>query len=219
MKHLARFLGLATLVCVGSLLHAQRFRTDSSSVSALEPVAARAATEYSRTRLDRDLAAVQMFRPAYPFWQHIFTIPDGRIAFGSAQDGRLLAIFPTAGDWVRDGVWEEQSLNGFLNGHTLPRQPDARRDELVRLLEPVTGPLVHNPTRGQFLMPNAQRYGSFLQEWGTIYERFGVPAEIGLAQAILESGLDGRARSRARALGFCQFLSRNWAFLDRKSTR
>ena len=50
---------------------------------------------------------------------------------------------------------------------------------VVRLLEPVTGPLVHNPTRGQFLMPNAQRYGSFLQEWGTIYERFGVPAEIG----------------------------------------
>jgi hypothetical protein len=64
-------------------------------------------------------------------------------------------------------------------------------------------------------MPNAQRYGSFLREWGAIYERFGVPAEIGLAQAILESGLDGRARSRARALGFCQFLSRNWAYLDR----
>ena len=98
--------------------------------------------------------------------------------------------------------------------HT-PRQLDARRDELVRLLTPVTGPLVHNPTRGQFLMPNAQRYGSFLQEWGTIYERFGVPAEIGLAQAILESGLDGRARSRARAIGFCQFLSRNWAFLNK----
>ena len=64
-------------------------------------------------------------------------------------------------------------------------------------------------------MPNAQRYGSFLREWGAIYERFGVPAEIGLAQAILESGLDGRARSRARALGFCQWLSRNWAFLNK----
>jgi hypothetical protein len=76
---------------------------------------------------------------------------------------------------------------------------------------------VHNPTRGQFLMPNAQRYGGFLREWGTIYERFGVPAEIGLAQAILESGLDGRARSRARAIGFCQFLSRNWAFLNKLS--
>src|SRR5688572_10929814 len=215
MKHLAHLLGLATFVCVGSLLHAQAFRTDPTFPSDLEPPAARAATEYSRARLDRDLAAVQTFRPAYPFWQHIFTIPDGRIAFGSAQDGRLLAVFPTSGDWVRDGVWEEQSLDGFLNGHTLPRQPNARRDELVRLLTPVTGPLVHNPTRGQFLMPNAQRYGSFLQEWGTIYERFGVPAEIGLAQAILESGLDGRARSRARALGFCQFLSRNWAFLNK----
>src|SRR4030095_8990684 len=50
-----------------------------------------------------------------------------------------------------------------------------------------------------------------------IYERFGVPSEIGLAQAILESGLDGRARSRARALGFCQWLSRNWAFLNKLS--
>src|SRR5262245_9312678 len=217
MKHLARLLGLATLVCVGSLLHAQGSRTDQALASDSEPVAARAATEYSRARLDRDLAMVQMFRPAYPFWQYIFTIPDGRIAFGSAQDGRLLAIFPTTGDWVRDGVWEEQSLNGFLNGRTLPKQLDARRDELVRLLTPVTGPLVHNPTRGQFLMPNAQRYGGFLHEWGTIYERFGVPAEIGLAQAILESGLDGRARSRARAIGFCQFLSRNWAFLNKLS--
>jgi hypothetical protein len=202
-------------VCAGSSLHAQAFRTDRPFANDPAPVAAQAATEYSRARLDRDLAAVQTFRPAYPFWQHIFTIPDGRIAFGSAQDGRLLAIFPTAGDWVRDAVWEDQALTGLLNGRTLPKQLDARRDELVRLLEPVAGPLVHNPTRGQFLMPNAQRYGGFLQEWGTIYERFGVPAEIGLAQAILESGLDGRARSRARALGFCQFLSRNWAFLNK----
>ena len=37
-----------------------------------------------------------------------------------------------------------------------------------------------------------------------------MPAEIGLAQAVLESGLDGTARSRANALGFCQFLRRNW---------
>ena len=217
MKHLAHLLGLATFVCVGSLLHAQAFRTDPPSTGGLdlEPPAARAATEYSRARLDRDLEAVQTYRPAYPFWQHIFTIPDGRIAFGSAQDGRLLAVVPTAGDWVRDAVWEDPALNGLLNGHTLPKKLDARRDTFVRLLEPVTGPLLHNPTRGRFLMPNAKRYGSFLQEWGTIYERFGVPAEIGLAQAILESGLDGRARSRAQALGFCQFLRRNWAFLNK----
>jgi len=159
--------------------------------------------------------AVRMFRPAYEFWQHIFTIPDGRIAFGSAQDGRLLAVFPSEGDWIRDGMWEDSTLAGLLNGHVLPRRLNDRREEVVRLLTPVTGPLVHNPTRGQFLLPNAERYGMFLTEWGTIYERFGVPAEIGLAQAILESGLDGKARSRARALGFCQWLSRNWTFLNR----
>jgi hypothetical protein len=217
MKYLGLLLGLATLVCVGSSVRAQESRTDLPFANGSEPAAAQAATEYSRARLDLDLTAIQMFRPEYPFWQHIFTIPDGRIAFGSAQDGRLLAIFPTVGDWTRDGVWEEQGLNEFLNGRTLPKQLDARRDEVVRLLTPVTGPLVNNPTRGQFLTPNAQRYGSFLREWGTIYERFGVPAEVGLAQAILESGLDGRARSRARAVGFCQFLSRNWAFLNKLS--
>jgi hypothetical protein len=45
---------------------------------------------------------------------------------------------------------------------------------------------VHNPTRGQFLMPNVPRYGPFLQEWSLIYERFCVPAEVGLSQAIHE---------------------------------
>jgi hypothetical protein len=205
---------LTTLVSAGSALNAQATPSDIAD-TAPAPPAARAATEYARARLDLDLAAVQSHRPSYPFWRHIFIIPDGRIAYGSAQDGRLLAVFPTEGNWARDGVWEEQALSGFLDGQTLPRRLNDRREHVERLLTPMTGPLVHNPTRGQFLLPNAQRYGSFLREWGTIYERFGVPAEIGLAQAVLESGLDGRARSRARALGFCQFLSRNWSFLDR----
>ena len=218
MKHTVFFMGLIALAtAAGAGLHAQAPAAGTDAAARPVPAAARAVREASRARLDADLVAVQSYRPAYPFWQHIFTIPDGRIAFGSAQDGRLLAIFPTSGDWVRDATWEDQMLAGALNGQQLPRQLNQRREQVVRLLEPTTGPLVHNPTRGQFLMPNAQRYGSFLNEWGAIYERFGVPAEIGLAQAILESGLDGRARSRARALGFCQFLSRNWAFLNRLS--
>lgn len=196
-------------------MDAQTAASDISNPTSTSPASAQGASEYARARLDLDLAAVQSYRPSYPFWQHIFTIPDGRIAYGSAQDGRLLAIFPTNGDWARDAIWEEQGLAGFLNGQTLPKRLNDRREEVARLLTPITGPLVHNPTRGQFLAPNAQRYGGFLREWGTIYERFGVPAEIGLAQAILESGLDGRARSNARALGFCQFLRRNWEFLNR----
>jgi hypothetical protein len=83
------------------------------------------------------------------------------------------------------------------------------------LLESAIGPVVHNPTRGRFLSPHAERYGRFLGQWAAIYERFGVPSEIGLAQAILESGLNGRARSPARALGFCQWLPRNWSHLKR----
>ena len=207
--------GFLALAAAGSALQAQTTVSNTPDAVAPAPPAAIAASEFARTRLDLDLAAVQSYRPEYPFWQHIFTIPDGRIAFGSAQDGRLLAVFPTAGDWTRDADWEDKTLAGTLDGQTWPKRLELRRDQVVRVLTPMTGPLVHNPTRGQFLTPNARRYGSFLREWGAIYERFGVPAEIGLAQAILESGLDGRARSRARALGFCQWLSRNWEFLNR----
>ena len=207
--------GLLALAACGSALRAQALPTEVADTTLALPDAARAASEYIRARLDLDLNAVQSYRPEYPFWQHIFTIPDGRIAFGSAENGRLLAVFPTTGDWSKDGRWEDTTLAPALEGQALSKRLDDRRDQVVRLLTPLAGPLVHNPTRGQFLMPNAQRYGSFLREWGTIYERFGVPAEIGLAQAILESGLDGRARSRARALGFCQWLSRNWEFLNR----
>ena len=166
-------------------------------------------------RLGADFLAVQNHRPAYPFWQHIFIIPDGRILYGSATDGRLLASFPTRGDWVAGANWEDPSLAIALTGQRLPRRLQDRRDEVERLLESTAGPVVHNPTRGLFLLPNAERYGQFLREWGRIYERFGVPAEIGLAQAMLESGLKGRIRSRARALGFCQWLPRNWRHLKR----
>jgi hypothetical protein len=165
-------------------------------------------------RLQADLEVVKMFRPAYPFWQYIFIIPDGRIAFGSGEDGRLLVTFPSAGDWARDAEWADRRLAGSLDGATWPKRLDDRRDLVVRRLEPEVGSLVHNPTRGQFLLPNVPNYGPFLDEWSLIYERFGVPAEIGLAQAILESGLKGTARSRANALGLCQWLRRNWQYLD-----
>ena len=169
------------------------------------------------TRLQADLDVVKTFRPAYPFWQHIFTIPDGRIAFGSEQDGRLVVTFPSRGDWARDAVWADPALAASLAGAAWPARLDDRRDLVVRRLEPAIGSLLHNPTRGLLLMRNVPLYGPFLGEWSLIYERFGVPAEIGLSQAILESGLNGTARSRANALGLCQWLRRNWQFLDRLS--
>jgi hypothetical protein len=55
-------------------------------------------SEYVRARRDDDFVALAAARPGYSFWRHIFTIPDGHIAFGSASDGRLLAVFPTRGD-------------------------------------------------------------------------------------------------------------------------
>lgn len=171
---------------------------------------AQRAYAFSQMRLNTDFEAMRMYRPGYSFWQHIFTIPDGYVAFGSAEDGRLLALFPSRGDWRGNVRWEDPSLAGVISGVRLENRMSSRRDQVAELLEPVAGPVVHNATRGRFLLPNAQKYGGFLTEWGAIFERFGVPAEVGLAQAILESGLDGRIRSEAGALGFCQWLESNW---------
>jgi hypothetical protein len=168
-------------------------------------------------RWQADLSAMQRFRPGYAFWQHVFLTPDGSIAFGSAADGRLLVTFPVKGDWGRDANWVDGELAGMLDGLTLPSNLDERRDLVAGLLEAAVGPVLHNPTRGDFLLPNVAPYGPFLSEWGAIYERFGVPAAIGLSQAMLESGLDGTKRSPARAIGFCQWLESNWRKLDQLS--
>src|SRR5688572_19615907 len=161
-----------------------------------------------------DFAAMHAFRPGYPFWQHVFTLPDHSIAFGSTVDGRLLATFPTKGNWTRDAVWADPALAHLLDGQRLSRKLGERREQVAHLLERAAGPVLHNSTRGDALMPNAVRYGRFLAEWSAIYERFGVPADIGLAQVILESGLNGKRRSEANAVGFCQWLQKNWKRLN-----
>jgi hypothetical protein len=168
-------------------------------------------------RLAADVLAMKTHRPGYEFWRHVFTIPDGSVAFGSRQDGRLLAVFPTGADWTTSGRWEAPELARLLRGRALPARTPERTDAVARILEAEVGPVIHNGTRGRFLLPNISRYGSFLTDWGVIYERFGVPAEIGLAQAIVESGLAGTIRSEARAVGFCQWLEGNWRKLDRFS--
>lgn len=199
-RRLVRFLLLAVLAAA---------HRDESALA--EP----ASTAAERLRADETV--LQTFRPAYPFWQHIFTIPDGRIAFGSERDGRLIATFPTRGDWNTGATWADPALRQTLAGVTWPARLDDRRALVVQRLAPSTGPLLHNPTRGGFLLPNVPRFGPFVSEWSRIYERFGVPADIGLSQAVLESGLGGTARSRANALGLCQWLRRNWQVLNRLS--
>jgi hypothetical protein len=180
---------------------------------------ARQAYEHVLARRHEDASAIVRYRPGYQFWQHIFTIPDGHIAYGSAVDGRLLVVFPAKGDWQTEADWKDASLARVLDGRRLATRLDARRDQVAAIIEQTTGPVVHNPTRGYFVKPSAERYGAFLREWGVIYERFGVPAEIGLAQAMLESGFNGTRRSRANAIGFCQWLSVNWNRLKRLAPR
>ena len=165
-------------------------------------------------RRHADFDAMRTFRPGYAFWRHVFTLPDGSIAFGSAVDGRLLVTFPTKGDWKRQAVWADSTLAHVLDGQPLARRLSERREQVARLLERAAGPVLHNSTRGDALLQNVRRYGSFVAEWSAIYERFGVPAEIGLAQVILESGMSGTRRSEANAVGFCQWLQRNWKRLN-----
>ena len=173
------------------------------------------ARQTTTARLEADVAAMQRFSPAYPFWYHVFTMPDGSVAFGSAASGRLLVTFPSRGNWTRNATWTDPSAAKVLTGARLPTNLRRRREEVARRLETLGDEVLHNPTRGLLLQRNSERYGAFLHEWGAIYERFGVPADIGLAQAVVESGLSGTVRSRARALGFCQWLQGNWTRLKR----
>ena len=117
MRHIIFCLGLAGLVAFAvygpaaptGLLAAEVIGQTSAGASLPAPaeLSARAHTE---ARYQADLVAVRRARPSYPFWQHIFTIPDGRIIFGSAETGRLLASFPTRGNWAREGIWEDPAL-------------------------------------------------------------------------------------------------------------
>jgi hypothetical protein len=172
------------------------------------------AAETVDARVRADIAAMRTFRPGYPFWRHVFTIRDGAIAFGSAVDGRLLATVPAKGNWARDVKWVDPSMAQALDGYTPARRLRERREQVVLRLEDSAGPVLHNSTRGDALLGNVERYGPFLGEWGAIYERFGVPADIGLAQVILESGLSGTRRSHANAVGFCQWQQKNWRRLN-----
>src|SRR3954471_5353849 len=112
-------------------------------------------------RLEADKAALERFRPGYTFWQFVFLIPDGRILFGSAEDGHLLASFPVRGDWSHGARWQDESIAWVLDDVKLPAQPDERREQVAEVLKSEVGRVISNPTRGDFLLPNAKRYGSF----------------------------------------------------------
>ena len=120
------------------------------------------AADVAAARRRDDFAAMQKYRPGYPFWQHVFTLPDQSVAFGSATDGRLLALFPTKGEWTRHATWKDPSLAHVLDGQQLARKVGERRDQVAELLERASGPVIHNSTRGDALLltlrfPDAKR--------------------------------------------------------------
>ncbi|HEY7185580.1 MAG TPA: hypothetical protein VH436_03475 [Vicinamibacterales bacterium] len=208
---LALVTAVAVIPLAASHVTSQGAIVRAAQSPALAPLSA---VDIAAARRRADFDAMQTFRPGYPFWQHVFTLKDGSIAFGSARDGRLLATFPAKGEWTRQARWTDPELAHILDGQQLARKLNDRRDQVEFLLERAAGPVLQNSTRGDALLPNARRYGEFLSEWGAIYERFGVPADIGLAQVILESGLSPTRRSEANAIGFCQWLQKNWKRLN-----
>jgi len=209
-------LALVTAIAVIPLAASHVALQTPSEAAAGESRAAapQTAGDIAAMRMHADVDAMQKFRPGYAFWQHVFTMHDGTILFGSARDGRLLAAFPAKGEWTRQARWIDAGLAHILDGQRLARKLTDRRDQVEGLIERAAGPVLQNSTRGDALIPNARRYGAFLHEWGAIYERFGVPADIGLAQVILESGLSPTRRSEANAIGFCQWLQKNWKRLN-----
>lgn len=181
---------IATIAIIGTagVLNRSYVAVDAgAAVTSIAP--SMAAGARAEARHQADIAAMQKFRPGFPFWKHVFTISDGAVVFGSATDGRRLALIHTTSD--------------------------DRRDAMARQLEAEYGPVVHNETRGGFAAPGLRQYGPLLAEWGAIYERFGVPRAVGLAQALLESGFIGTRRSEANAVGLCQWLATNWKALDK----
>src|SRR5262245_38322434 len=126
------------------------------------------AFEIVAARRQADFEAMQTYRPGYPFWRHVFTLPDGSIAYGSAVNGRLLAVFPAKGDWIRQARWTDSRLTHILDGQQLEKKVSDRRDQVASLIERVTGPVLQNSTRGDALIPNVREYGGFLVEWGLI---------------------------------------------------
>src|SRR5688572_31061412 len=104
---------LAAAISMGTPTISTR-RRSAQVVTASATQASKRAVDIVAARRRDDFAAMQAFRPGYPFWQHVFTLPDHSIAFGSTVDGRLLATFPTKGEWTREAVWADPALAHVL---------------------------------------------------------------------------------------------------------
>ena len=168
---------LAAAISVAAwTLVTRRASVQAAAVSPSQPASEMDDPVEARRRAD--FAAMQTFRPGYAFWQHIFTIPDGSIAFGRAADGRLLATFPAKGDWTRDATWADPTLAPVLEGEPLARKLGDRREQVAQLLERAAGPVIHNATRGDALIRNARKYGPFVAEWGNFKGRIDRRATV-----------------------------------------
>ena len=114
-------LSLAAVIAAAIPVTASRVITSRDAHVAVVHAARLTAADVVAARQRNDFAAMQEYRPGYPFWQHVFTLPDHSIAFGSATDGRLLALFPAKGDWSRQATWTDPEFAHVLDGERLAR--------------------------------------------------------------------------------------------------
>src|SRR5690606_30433686 len=178
---LAEAATVAVLLCVAAEAPVAEESAAASAARSSVAAETRGEVVVGRERLGEDLEAMRKYRPGYRFWSHVFSVPDGHIAFGSATDGKLLATFPAKGDWLEGARWGDSEYAQLFDGQRFDGSLNERREETARLLAEAAGPVVHHSTRGTFIEAGTKRFGTFLSEWGRIFERFGVPAEIGLA--------------------------------------
>jgi hypothetical protein len=179
-------------------------------LTGIDPTPPTAADVAAARRRD-DFSAMQKYRPGYPFWQHVFTLPDQSIAFGSATEVVCSRCFqPRRVDSVtqrgRTRRWRTFSMVSNWRARSAiavsrwRRSSSVPRDRFFRTRRAVIA-----------LLPNARRYGAFPRRHGGRFTNASVSRPTSAsAQVILESGLSAQRRSEANAIGFCQWLHQNW---------
>src|SRR5688500_20132065 len=108
--HLSRAVFVTAIVAVAAAAAGVVHRHEGSRESGVRVagvVPSSSAEGRMQARRLGDIAAMEKFRPAYPFWKHVFLIPDGAIVIGSAADGRRLAVIRAASESRRESVARE----------------------------------------------------------------------------------------------------------------
>ena len=170
--------------------------------------APQSADDAVQARRREDVAAMQAFRPGYPFWRHVFMIPDGSIAFGSAVDGRLLATLP-ARRWSPKAFFTDPAIARVLDDRSLARPWDGREQVALRMGR-AAGPVAAQLDPRRCAAHERAEIRRLPRGVGRHLRAVRRARGYRPGPGRLESGLSGTRRSNADAVGFCQWQRKNW---------